>query len=548
MARIYPSDVFEQPADPKQDGELATLRTLQAKLTDDYAIFHSLHWASADRRCTRYGEIDFVVVNQSGDVLVIEQKDGPLEEIEGELVKRYRNGPKTVSSQIQRNIGGIRDKFSRHHGGEAGLLIDYLLYCPDHRLLRVNGAGLDACRIVDRRSCAELPERITSLLGPGSDESSGVRDRVLRFFADSFHVAPDVGAFLRAQEQSFTRMLEGLGDVVDNLDFEPFRLRVVGTAGCGKTQLTLRQATRFVDSGRRVLQLCFNRPLADSLRALMPAAVRVDTYYGFCKSTLESLGHTLADPSATDPDYWRRLQDQLLAEEIPERVRYDALIIDEGQDFQQEWWEILELFLSENAAVLWLEDPLQNIRQTEPVELEHFVTYREDANFRTPTTIAPFVQSVLGVEFTARNPLPGLGLRVEPLKPGKPLAAAVGHRISELLKHGFTKDQITVVSCRGMGSSALAEVDRTGSFSLRRFTGEYQNAQQVYSDGDIYFDSIYRFKGQQSPVVLVVDLDERLDTSERSRHLLYCAMTRATVRLELLVSEDCPWLPVMRSA
>lgn len=49
-----------------------------------------------------------------------------------------------------------------------------------------------------------------------------------------------------------------------------------------------------------------------------------------------------------------------------------------------------------------------------------------------------------------------------------------------------------------------------------------------------------RFKGQQAPAVVLVDLDPMPDKLETFNRLLYSGMTRATVRLELLVKADNP--------
>ncbi len=62
--------------------------------------------------------------------------------------------------------------------------------------------------------------------------------------------------------------------------------------------------------------------------------------------------------------------EQVTAAEIPEDWQFDALIVDEGQDFEAEWFEILQLFLKEDGAILWFEDPLQNIYQRGDVELD----------------------------------------------------------------------------------------------------------------------------------------------------------------------------------
>ena len=81
--------------------------------------------------------------------------------------------------------------------------------------------------------------------------------------------------------------------------------------------------------------------------------------------------------------FWRDVQEKLVAAEITNTPRYDCLIVDEGQDFLAEWHEIIQLFLTEDAVQLWLEDPLQNLRGTDAVPLPGFVTYNETSNFRT---------------------------------------------------------------------------------------------------------------------------------------------------------------------
>ena len=547
MARLFPNLRSDVEVGDGHPGELETLRHLSEELPDHYSVFHSLHWSNAKRDFTQVGEIDFVVVNRSGAVLVIEQKNGALHETDEGLTKRYGNKSKSLNSQVQRNIGGIRSKFSQQHGQEADLWIDYLIYCPDYRLVSVNGAGVDASRIVDQTTRSGLVGRITELLQPGAIEQNGTHDRVCQFFAQSFHVVPDVHTHVAAQDATYTRMLDGLAEGIEKLEFTPFRLRVIGAAGCGKTQLTVREAGRFVAEGRRVLQLCFNRPLADSLQRLAPVGVRVDTYHGFCKAMLESFDEVVTDPSSGGPEYWRKLQEHLVAATIPPETRYDALIVDEGQDFLQEWWEILELFLTDDAAVLWLEDPLQNLRQSPAVELPGFVTYRERANFRSPRSIARFIKGALGIDFDARNKLPGLGVHIEEIASESALAKALTHRLIELVRMGFKPEQIVIVSCRGMGSSALKDATMLGTYRLKRFTGQYAQGRQTYTEGNVAFETIYRFKGQQSPAVILVDVDARLDRSDWSRQILYCAMTRATVRLEVIGQADCPWLPDFKS-
>ena len=102
------------------------------------------------------------------------------------------------------------------------------------------------------------------------------------FFLSSLHIVPDVASYKSSQERVYRQLLSGLSDVIDNLEFEPFRLRVTGTAGSGKTQVTLAFCDRMLAQGKSPLLLCFNRPLADKFREIATDGVTVSTYYEFC--------------------------------------------------------------------------------------------------------------------------------------------------------------------------------------------------------------------------------------------------------------------------
>jgi hypothetical protein len=453
-----------------------------------------------------------------------------------------------VNSQIQRSIGAIRDKFTAQNGRSPGLEIDYLIYCPDHRVVKVNGAGIDMSRTVDAAAKDSLAQRIEQLLGPGSDDNTARREVIEEFFRHTFGLAPDVSTHVTSQDRVYTQLIEGLGDVIEKLELTPFRLRVAGSAGAGKSQLTLRFVDRALRRGMKPLLLCYNRPLADRLGKLAPAGARVNTYDGFCTDAARTAGIDVNfSRDGNDTGVWQRLREQLVAADIPESAKFDCLVVDEGQDFEQEWFDILELFLKPDAAILWLEDPLQNLRRTRPVNLPGFATYREPANFRSPQSIGRFIKRALEVDFEQRNPLPGLGVLVHTYDDPQNQPKIVAHRINELLKLGFDHEEIAIVSCIGMRQSLFSRCERLGPLPVRRFTGKYDvTGRQIYTEGRINFDTIYRFKGQQAPAVILVDVDPSLIRDERSKAVLYCGMTRATVRLELVVHSGNTWLPQLQ--
>lgn len=547
MARIFPSDVSKLALAGAPHPELATLALLKKRLSDDFTVFHGVHWSREYAKWTHFGEVDFVVVNRSGDVLLIEQKNGPLVDGNDGLVKRYEDGDKNVNHQIRRSVDKVHQKFRWQHGGKGKLKLDYLIYCPDHRVVKVNAAALDMSRIVHAGAKDGLPARIQSVLGSGAAGTDGWTDTVRGFFRQTLDLVPDIHAHIDAQETAFVRRVGGLADLLSRLEMEPFRLRIRGTAGCGKSLIAREAHDRAIERGRRPLLVCFNRNLAERLRARVATGGYVDTWNGFCAKFLDSQGVKPDFVAArTNPRFWQEVQEQVIGATIPDDWLFDTLVVDEGQDFEQEWYDILKLFLTPNAGILWLEDADQNIYGKEPVSLPGFVGYRADTNLRSPESIAAFIRDVLPFRFEVGSDLPGLGVAVHTYDDPEDQLRIVSRLVRNLNRRGFAYHDIVVLTCRGVANSVFSEQEKVGNVSLRRFTGDYDLfGNQLSTDGQLAFDSVYRFKGQEAPAVILVDVDPDPERLESALRLLYCGMTRATVRLEIIVrraNDICPEL------
>jgi hypothetical protein len=93
MARLLPTDISLSLG---ETAELRTLGALRAGLLSTYTVFHSVHWAQDAAYRTAFGEADFVVVNQSGDAVVIELKSGVLDETaDGPIKTSFPDTPNT---------------------------------------------------------------------------------------------------------------------------------------------------------------------------------------------------------------------------------------------------------------------------------------------------------------------------------------------------------------------------------------------------------------------------------------------------------------------
>ncbi|KVM99760.1 nuclease [Burkholderia stagnalis] len=545
MARLIPDDWKSLAATGAAERERETLAALEHALPDDYTVYHGVHWTRADQGFSVFGEAAFVVVSPAGRILLIEQKAGFLRETPKGLVKVYLQTERNVPIQLARTQETLHRRLTAALG--AGVYgVDALLYCPDYAVRQAAIAGVPAERIVDAARKAQLAQVILQLL-PADEPRFANAPKIHHFLADELALAPDTSALVGQAGTLVTRLSGGLAAWARQLEFTPFRLRVTGTAGSGKTQLAVQAMRDAVAAGRRVLYVCFNRPLADYIARIAPPGAKIANYHQLCDWVVRDSGHT---PDFQAPDAFERLAARFADTPVPERWRFDVLIVDEGQDFHPSWAVALERLLAPDGAWWWLEDPLQNLYMREPVALPGWVTLKALTNYRSPRDLLDFVRDVVGrveplaAELRSGSPFDGSDLAVSAYGDADTPPAALAdacidatkRAITHALSLGFRKQDIAVLSYRGRESSALAALDQLGPHRVKRFTGKYDLfGNPEYVDGDVLLDSIYRFKGQSAPCVILTEIDfDTLDA--RAARKLFVGATRATMKLLLVAS------------
>jgi hypothetical protein len=533
MAQIFPDGWRELAVSGAAAREIETLALLAMALPADYTVYHGVHWSSLARGFSIYGEVDFAIVNRAGDLLVIEQKSGFLEETAEGLVKRYAGKTKSVAAQIGRAVAALQGKLVAALAGEA-VRLEYLLYCPDYRVKNPGSAGLEAARIVDASRRDQLAAVIQAALPVG--EAGPRAAKVHRFLRDILSLEADVSALVGRARSLVTRVSGGLAQWARQLEFAPFRLRVTGTAGSGKTQLALAEFRAAVETGRRPLYVCYNRPLADHFAAIAPAGGWVGTFHMLCEQRLREAGRV---PDFSAPDVFERMVSDAAELAVTEAWRFDTVIVDEGQDFSEAWRDMALALGREGARLLWLEDPLQNLYGRAPVALPDWVGLSASTNYRSPRAIVAMLQGLLppGTAIEAASPFESGEVEFLSYAVPEELRQRLLEAIRTCYSAGFRKEDVVVLSFRGREHSELLGLDRLGANSLRHYTGEYDLlGHPQYTEGDVLVESVYRFKGQAAPAVILAEVDfEALD--EKAVRKLFVGATRAMLKLVVVASE-----------
>ncbi len=355
-------------------------------------------------------------------------------------------------------------------------------------------------------------------------------------------------------EKKLLSLTEEQYDRLDELEDNP-RCLFEGAAGTGKTLLALEYARRADRSGSRVLLICFNRLLGKWLRKqTLDTRIKAGTWHETLKEiiTASSVKDEFHDQEreALESDNLKMLFNEiypLYAEIALEELNspFDVLVMDEAQDlFGQTTFSLVSLAIRGGiAGGTWgiFGDFTRQSLYSSTIQshtylseyCKHFVRAKLTLNCRNTRRIAEET-AVIG------------GFSTPPFKFGHEVGVPVEHRywkgksglvnaltktIQRLSSDGVPIDDMMVLSPRRLENSALAGVERINDSPLVDCSRSLDSKQ-----GSIRFSTIHSFKGLESKVVILVDINEIDEDGPQS--LLYVGMSRARSLLFLLIHEN----------
>lgn len=534
MARIHPSIPFQGPLGAGDYRERDVLRMLGDGLTDNFDVFHNLPWSSVHEGKQIFGELDLVVISPIGHVVLIEVKAGAVHEEAHGLSKSYGNlgRSKDIGHQVRRQHSSLMDRMQKGDFPSVG--VQTLLVLPDHT---VHSAVLayPRERIVDAPELDGLCQRILGML-PTTEPSSEARQKVVDFFASRFHVVTDVSTNIGQVQQASTLLASGLATWVPKISHSSNLFLIQATAGSGKTQLALKLLQKAISDKHRCAYVCFNRPLADHLSKLAPPSAEVTTFHQLCREHAERNGEVL-DFAAPDVFNYITMSYIDNAEQLSRNL--DLLIIDESQDFVPEWAIAVMNRLKENGTIYVMGDAGQQIYEREQFDLTEAVHVKCMDNFRSPRKVVHVINQLQLSEepIVSRSTHEGETPQIYTWAPNVVSSlAAINQCLKRLWEDGYSPDQVAVISFKGVKNSEALAQSLLGGYKTKMFSRYDDAGNALWTDGALLVESVYRFKGQSMPVVVLceVDFDE---LNDREKRKLFVGLTRAQVRVDVVISE-----------
>lgn len=172
--------------------------------------------------------------------------------------------------------------------------------------------------------------------------------------------------------------------------------RVRGVAGSGKTQALAYRAAKLASMGLSVLVVTFNITLWHYIKDMIARApfkfqwnkITFNHFHGFCKDVLNSFEINWPEYKGIDIEYFfQHTIPEIVINATQKRkvTKYDAILIDEGQDYHYEWYSLLaNYFLSNRDEVLVVIDKKQNIYDRKLDWLDKRITRQGLEKFKDP--------------------------------------------------------------------------------------------------------------------------------------------------------------------
>lgn len=573
-------------------GERRTAERLEQKLDDDYLVWYDVPVGP------RHAHPDFVVLHPRRGLLILEVKDWRLETIRTVSKQTWE----ILAQGVPRNVPNPIEQ-ARHY---AHQVVDAL--SKDQRLTNADGKlafpwsyGAVLTHITRRQfEAAELNLAIEPHRVICSDEMTatveaedfqsrlwamfptlmrGVLslpqiDRVRWILFPEVRINPQIGLFPAGDETS-----ESLPDIMRVMDLQQEQLarslgeghRVIhGVAGSGKTMILSYRAeylAKATAGGKPVLVLCYNQPLAVKLDAMMTAKgladrVHARNFHKWCRQQLVAFGQPLP-PQGPD------LFDQMVAGvirgvdrgQIPSG-QYQAVLIDEGHDFEAAWLKLAAQMVDpETNSLLLLYDDAQSIYQRRRAQQFSFKSVGIQAQGRTTIlkinyrntrqilqTASMVAADLLKSEESGDDGVP----LVQPVSCGRegkepfvirlPSLRDESIKIAELLgaahQEGYAWGDMAII-CRH-----YSEMERCSAvLHHRKVPHEVRKGPGTFNPlaDTIKILTMHASKGLEFPVVALSGVGRMPqhghDEADEAR-LFYVAATRATQRLLIPLSGD----------
>ena len=310
------------------------------------------------------------------------------------------------------------------------------------------------------------------------------------------------------------------------------RAAVMGPAGGGKTILATEVAEHLSLSGKRTLLTCFTESLGEQLRTATDGTpiLQAIHFHGLCVQIAREAGIDAERPADIDELTWLRhtLPEALARGARTLGPRFDAIVVDQAQDFEAQWWPaLLALHTDPDEGPLYLfaddAEPLGGGGAL-PVSPADVVPLPQSLRGTTP--IREFVSVFHGTGGAEGDGAEGRPVEILDYRDEAELIRLVEVVLTNLIEEeGVPLQDIVVLTPGDIVESRLW---------ARRTIGRFTLTDRPQPDA-VLWSSVGAFQGSERPVVILAEL-ETGNTEDELRRSVYAGGSRARSHLIVIAS------------
>ncbi len=558
MPRMIPMLSDEQIRSFPSRAEARFYQACQAQLPDDYIVIYSADWLYRDAQGRLIeGEADFTIISPNLGLLVVEVKGGGInfDHTKGVWTSIDRNGVshsiKDPFKQASRERYALIDQIRGHVNWQQSIgmkfTVGHAVFLPDisdptpfvamNRPLEIIGVNADLTNIF------QWTQRVWKFSKHADDMELGAK--LVRVIENILCSSINVGPVMRAAMDD----IEGLRIKLTANQSKMFRIiggrrRVIisGGAGTGKTVLAAERAKSLSLEGLDVLLLCYNRPLADALANSLRAyqRIRVRSFHQLCDERIRQSANAGADiwedavdayPDENEFDVQMPYALALSADILEEK--FDAILVDEAQDFSDEYWFGIESLLhkpEEGHFYIFLDEnqTLYSRKGELPIPDEPFYLTNNCRNTSQIHEVGYRFYKGVTIDLPE---LSGTDVIWHSKEKAEAQADAIVERVKHLIHVEELKPEDVVVLVAKIPKEHLY-----GLLDQRRSTAGVDWSFEVHGkEKCVLVDTVARFKGLEAQAVILWVGDEL--ANENRWETAYVGATRAKSALSIVGSQ-----------
>jgi len=563
MARIYPQSISknQRRANRERRAEHLVYDYL-SKLSDNWLVLYGTAIKLAHRGGVSDREADFIIAHPNLGVLMLEVKGGsitregniwystPLSELRKPKALRRRERIKNPYQQATDAAKDYERKLDAYIESQRlprrRFKIATAVCFPDIDVpdgMYLGGEALPEITI-DRSDLPRIKDRLYEILklyrGKKGDPPGEHGIELLReVLARDWHIDSFLAYEFEEAEKRRRELTEEQFEVLYSLDFNP-QMLIAGCAGSGKTMLAAEKARRLAQLGHKVLLTCFNRNLAEWL-SRSPFALPnmyIADFHTLCHDAARAA-------SEVDLPAWRETdgidRDIYFGKMMPEALelaaveldlKFDAIIVDEGQDFEPSWLEVLRQLLrdpSHDVFYIFYDDN-QKIYDRGRIPFK-WPCYRLTRNMRNTNPIFELITRYYHRPTEIRpSGIPGPSPVFVPLEDFSDEYEAVESVLEQLSAQKIPLSQIAILTPRSRENSIWGQkCNRQGRFAP---TWKLETVSN-----QVTCCTIHSFKGLEREAIILTELDQL--PSHKAEELLYVGISRAKTHLVVIGNLPC---------